>query len=270
MMMHVFPTAAAPFPEDIEGGTTRDPPQFLRPLLRRHGALLVTLAITLLSILLSVLCGVFLTPLMLGPITPTTILITVIIPAVVAPPIVYLAMRMAYELDVARERLQRISLTDELTRMFNRRYLFYSLALAIERSRRYRMELSVLMMDIDHFKSINDAYGHLAGDQVLKETARRILSEMRGIDFVARYGGEEFVAVLSNTGTEGAYILAERMRRFVAGTPVSTTTENIGLTISIGVAVLRNEDRDFRDLLERADGALYLAKTKGRNRVVVA
>ena len=126
-------------------------------------------------------------------------------------------------------------------------------------------------MDIDFFKSVNDTHGHDIGDEVLREFARRIAANVRGIDLACRYGGEEFVVVMPDTDTAYAYTVAERLRKSVESTPIEIgrAPGKLAITISIGIAQSENSDNDSaEDLLYRADQALYCAKKTGRNRVV--
>lgn len=160
---------------------------------------------------------------------------------------------------------------DGLTGAFNKSYLLDSLAHEIARSRRCRRPLSVLIMDIDHFKKINDTYGHLVGDEVLREFGARLAASKRCDDLLCRYGGEEFVAILGETGLSDATNLAERCRLAVCEQPFSTTLGPISVTVSIGAAQLPVDDRELnsQSLLELADKQLYRAKQTGRNRVCV-
>jgi two-component system cell cycle response regulator len=130
--------------------------------------------------------------------------------------------------------------------------------------------LALMMLDIDFFKSINDNYGHDAGDDVLREFAVRIRKSIRGIDLACRYGGEEFVIVMPETDLHVAGVVAERLRRSIAGEPfaVNKATKQIEVTISIGLATLELKGEAVGDVLKRADNALYRAKHNGRNRVV--
>jgi diguanylate cyclase (GGDEF)-like protein len=175
---------------------------------------------------------------------------------------------------VNRARLLRSGLTDILTGWHNRRYLESRLREEIVRCRRDRGTLACLMIDVDHFKSINDRYGHLAGDEVLRRVAQRVEAAVRGSDVTARYGGEEFVILLPGTDAEAAELLAERIRRAVAehGFEIAAATDPVPVTVSIGVAEHRAGDiEDLKlvgeRLLARADAALYAAKAGGRNRV---
>lgn len=173
--------------------------------------------------------------------------------------------------DYANDGLIRLAFTDYLTSLKTRGYFEQQLELEIKRSERKKTSFALLMIDIDFFKSLNDRFGHRAGDQVLRDVASILMRDMREVDTVARYGGEEFVIILPETGGTGAKLVAERLRRsvenakFFAGSPGAVER----LSISIGIAVF-DEDAQFRrDLIENADAALYYAKSHGRNRVVL-
>jgi len=173
------------------------------------------------------------------------------------------------ELDAESRLLQNAS-TDDLTGLHNRRSFDALFALEFSRARQNSRPLSVLMVDVDHFKRINDAHGHAAGDAVLRSLARIASAQARAVDAICRYGGEEFVIVAPDTGREGAMILAERLRAAIERSPVEHESQTIRLTASIGVASLQWEDTAAQDILRRADAALYRAKQAGRNRVVLA
>ncbi len=165
------------------------------------------------------------------------------------------------------EEIYRLTIIDGLTQVYNKRYLFEALEREIIRARRHARELSLLMFDIDHFKQINDEHGHLAGDFVLKELARVIQARIRRDEVLARYGGEEFVVMLPETQLDGARMLAESLRERVAEHSFVFQTDQIRVTISIGVAALTESDKSATELLKRADELLYEAKRTGRNRV---
>lgn len=170
------------------------------------------------------------------------------------------------------ERLKLSGLTDPLTGAYNRRYFETRSHEEVTNARRHQCPLACMFLDIDKFKSINDTLGHLAGDEVLRNVARLIKSQLRNNDVFARYGGEEFVILLPNTALRQACEIAERIRSLIAAQP-QPVSENLTVTISIGVAMvpeeLEEDDRTVaHKLLCSADGALYLAKENGRNRVV--
>lgn len=166
------------------------------------------------------------------------------------------------------ESVYRIMTTDGLTQVYNKRFLLEVLDRELARARRRQAPLSLLMMDIDHFKSINDRWGHLAGDAVLTEFARRIGNAMEGDELLARFGGEEFALVLPDTPLEEATQIAEMLRATVAKAPVLTESLEISVTVSIGVAEYSAADMaSVPALLEAADQMLYRAKNSGRNQV---
>jgi len=164
--------------------------------------------------------------------------------------------------------LYEMATTDMMTRLKKHHYFQAALAEERERSVRQKTPLSLIMMDIDHFKKFNDEYGHTCGDEVLKNVAAIVMQNVRQIDLAARYGGEEFAVVLPGTTRDAAIIVAERIRAHVEKALVPCDGENLGVTISIGIAEFKpGQDRDNKSLIERADKALYLSKATGRNRV---
>lgn len=163
-----------------------------------------------------------------------------------------------------------LAVTDPLTALFNRRYMERHVGTLVERAAARGKALSVLILDIDYFKSINDTYGHEAGDDVLREFADRLKASIRGIDLACRYGGEEFVVVMPDTDVGVAALVAERIRRRIAGAPfpIDRGAREIEVTISIGIAARTGPQDTAQQMLKRADEALYRAKRDGRNRVV--
>jgi len=164
--------------------------------------------------------------------------------------------------------LENLSITDALTGIANRRHFEWRLSEEIERARRYKYPLSALMLDLDHFKQVNDNYGHQIGDIVLQQVAQRLRRILRRTDFLARYGGEEFIVLAPQTPADRALILAERLRQVIAESPIPVADNlQIHITISIGVAVFPNHAQNESELVRAADAALYKAKQMGRNRV---
>jgi diguanylate cyclase (GGDEF) domain len=164
--------------------------------------------------------------------------------------------------------LENLSITDALTGIANRRHFEWRLSEEIERARRYKYPLSALMLDLDHFKQVNDNYGHQIGDIVLQQVAQRLRRILRRTDFLARYGGEEFIVLAPQTPADRALILAERLRQVIAESPIPVADNlQIHITISIGVAVFPNHAQNESELIGAADAALYKAKQMGRNRV---
>jgi len=165
-----------------------------------------------------------------------------------------------------------MAITDALTGLHNRRYMESHLGTLADQTVSRGKPLALMILDIDFFKSINDNYGHDAGDDVLREFAVRIRKSIRGIDLACRYGGEEFVIVMPETDLHVAGMVAERLRRSIAGEAfaIDKGAKRIGVTISIGLATLEVKGEAVADVLKRADTALYRAKHDGRNRVVSA
>lgn len=175
------------------------------------------------------------------------------------------------DLKRSNELLLELSNTDHLTGLFNRRFLMECLDKEVQRARRKDGQLALLLLDIDHFKRVNDTHGHLQGDVVLQKVALHIQKELRSYDIAARYGGEEFVAVLPDTSLKEAYNVADRIRLSVQGMHFAGSLSNERVTVSLGVALFPSPGLDDTDdLLRTADEALYLAKERGRNRVVVS
>jgi diguanylate cyclase (GGDEF)-like protein len=167
-------------------------------------------------------------------------------------------------------RLQQLSIYDALTTVYNRRYFDIRYGDEFTRAKKYKHNLAVLMVDVDYFKKVNDSYGHLAGDAVLREVAVGIKESIREVDFVARLGGEEFVVVLAETGHDGALMVAERIRTKIAGRTIQAFDEQVHISVSIGVAVYPDNTVNADMLIEAADKFLYKAKEAGRNCVVSA
>ena len=173
-----------------------------------------------------------------------------------------------HELRQALERIEQIAVRDELTGIYNRRYLVEALDRERSRAERLAAPLSLCLVDVDHFKSINDRFGHAAGDAVLRRLAQLVPAELRGIDLFGRLGGEEFLVIVPGTGREGAAACAERVRQRVAASVFPEVADGGRLTVSIGVATYAAPE-PVDATLARADAALYQAKAAGRDKVVV-
>jgi diguanylate cyclase (GGDEF)-like protein len=165
------------------------------------------------------------------------------------------------------EEIYRLMTVDGLTQIFNRRYFDEALEREVNRSRRYTRVLSLIVFDLDHFKLINDTYGHLVGDSMLRLISSAVKPRLRREDIFARTGGEEFAVLLPEIGLDGALITAEKVRSIVQASPLKHEQEQIRCTVSLGVAMLGTVEGTPEDLYKRADERLYEAKQAGRNRV---
>jgi diguanylate cyclase (GGDEF)-like protein len=174
------------------------------------------------------------------------------------------------QIERQRRELERLATTDVLTGVFNRRVLLERLELELRRCRRYGSRLCVLLLDVDHFKRVNDAHGHLAGDGVLVALGQILRTRVRGTDMAGRYGGEEFCVLLPETDLEHGRELAERLRQHVAAEVFTAGATPFRVTCSVGVAQFTDAREKVADLLQAADEALYRAKALGRDRVCVA
>ncbi|MEK6220864.1 MAG: diguanylate cyclase [Chloroflexota bacterium] len=168
------------------------------------------------------------------------------------------------------EKLAWLAVSDSLTKLYNRRYFFEEAEKEKERAINEEKPLALILFDIDHFKKVNDTFGHLVGDKVLEEVGKMLNENLRSSSIVARYGGEEFVLLLPDTQVHEAKIIADRLREYVGNKDIINGVHNVNITISLGVAGLRQGAKsEFMDLIGRADTAMYQAKTNGRNQVQV-
>jgi len=168
---------------------------------------------------------------------------------------------------ILEETLEKLSKLDSLTDLYNHRSFNDFSKIEFSRANREKKTYSILMIDIDYFKKINDSYGHAVGDLALQNVAMLCKYNIRSHDILARVGGEEFCIILPNTPKGAALILAEKLRLTLKTTPLVTDNKTIPMTISVGVAELHNNDTDHKSIIARADKALYIAKDKGRDQV---
>jgi two-component system cell cycle response regulator len=173
-------------------------------------------------------------------------------------------LRSTYEISLS------MALTDSLTGLYNRRYLEVHLEKLLLKNQESKKSLAVLLVDIDHFKQVNDKYGHNIGDEVLKIFSQRLLGNLRSFDLVARLGGEEFAVILPDVSEQRAWMVGERLRSSISDVPfvVAGHAEGISITTSIGAALIDHNQHTKHEVLERADKCLYEAKKGGRNAVV--
>lgn len=181
---------------------------------------------------------------------------------------IFAAVRDTTKRRQIEEELRQLAIQDPLTGASNRRHFIERASAELNRCKRYGAPMAVIMLDIDHFKKVNDTYGHSTGDEVLKKLVDCCQQELRTTDIFGRFGGEEFAAVLVETGQQAATQTCQRLLEQVEKLKIRTTTQNIGITVSIGITMHLADDMSIDSLLKRADDALYKAKSAGRNRVV--
>ncbi len=180
----------------------------------------------------------------------------------------YLSVQDVSEVVSYQKKLVRMNQTDPLTGVYNRNFMESQLEKEVVRCQRFKHDLSLLMIDVDLFKNVNDSYGHQCGDFALKEMTQRISAKIRQTDFLIRYGGDEFCCLLTETAPDKAIKVAQLLRRQICDSPFLFKDITFNVTISIGVAGFDEKDIDVESLLRKADSALYLAKQSGRNTVV--
>ena len=267
----------------------RDTPialRLLRDLMRQLGlwksVLLITAIVVACSIGLVMLSNTVMAP--PSRYVRTSLILSGLIPAMLAPPAVWFVIRLMLDADAARSAAERLAVIDPLTLAFNRRHFFEVGARAFDRARAGPAALSVLLLDIDEFKRVNDQLGHAAGDGVLTDVAQTCMDCMREHDLFARFGGEEFAVLLPDTDLVTATALAERLRLAVEVLVAASADEAVGhgpapthgavagltITVSVGVTTLTPAISTLDGLLAKADQAMYAAKRGGRNRVVAS
>ena len=247
---------------------------WLRDFFLRTTPLRAALAVGMVAAAASVLVTVTALLALFPSITPMFwigVALAVAIPMSIAPPIAWTLAHLLSELSSARRTVEKLAVTDVLTGASNRRHLHEVGTREVERARRAALPLSLLVLDLDNFKRINDVHGHLAGDAVLQAVGQICLTSARPYDLVARYGGEELVVLLPSTTPDEARLIAERLRHAIATLTVyGRSGEAITPTASIGVASLDAAAASLEALFEKADAAMYEAKRAGKNRVAVA
>lgn len=236
-------------------------------LLQRFGVVGLTLLMTLLAMLLSV--GITCGTLFVLQVDDwyMGILLALVVPAIIAPFTTYHTFALIRQLDETEQRLRVLATIDDLTQTFNRRHFLELARRECEKSSRYGFALSVILLDIDHFKQINDEYTHLAGDVVLSAVGSTTPAILRSSDILGRFGGDEFILFLPHTDRDQAVVTAERLRNALADLAIQHNGSQISFTVSLGVATSEAYQCSLDKLLYHADLALYRAKDNGRNRV---
>ncbi len=223
---------------------------------------------TLLTMLLALFCRWALSLFEDSPVPVHSYLVTGVVVAVVTPMCTYFFLSLLYQLEESRMVARQLSETDDLTQLYNRRYFMEEARHELQYAESQGRVFSVVLLDIDHFKSINDTHGHLAGDEALRRLGQLLRANCRKDQIIARFGGEEVIVLLPYTPLKTASMVAERLRKAIAGLTISAGGEAFGITASAGVAVWHPED-SLESLLSRVDEALYAAKAAGRNQVMV-
>jgi diguanylate cyclase (GGDEF)-like protein len=235
----------------------------------RQKILVISILATLFSIILSVSFLFILTSITKSLLFSKGIIPAIVIPLIVGPIISYINLRQSYLLTMASAEIKTLSRTDALTGLYNKRFFTELVEREIEMRSRYNFHSSLFMIDLDHFKRINDRYGHLAGDHVLQVVSRIILENVRNTDIVCRFGGEELVIYLPHTSSQQALVVAERMREAISESKVEFKDQVIPITASIGIASTESDVSDLNQMLQLADSALYEAKRSGRDQVLI-
>lgn len=241
--------------------------RFLLKLGKFKTILLITLVTSILVSIMTMMTSTF----VYHQIRLIDIQINVFITLIAAPLISTYFVNSMFELDKVRKALAHLATRDPLTQTHNRRYFMDIANMEFEKSMRHRLPLSLIMLDVDDFKLVNDQHGHILGDMVLRNLSDAIQPRLRNHDLMARYGGEEFAIVLPHTDASAAHFVASRLCEMVRTIQVQNSHgELIKISVSIGVATLQPRMRNLNQLIDAADQALYRAKRAGKNRVEVA
>jgi len=241
----------------------------IRQVILNQGVARSSFFITVISTLLSVVIAKTIATLLPGDSGKFNIVIAVVVPLLIAPPFSYIFISLYLELEKLREEVHALAMTDELTRVFNRRHFMMVIEHELRRAKRYQHALSLIIFDIDNFKMVNDTYGHLCGDAVLRELPQACHTVLRQCDVLARFGGEEFILLLPETEQANALQVADKLCQLIARQVIEYKNKQIQVTISAGVATCDPTTDTLDDLLSRADKALYQAKQRGKNRLAV-
>ncbi len=245
----------------------------LRSLLRRYGLLPVAALLTVSSMLISVVITVLLSYAFGGSPGPTGFTIAIVAPAIIAPFFSLQMLGLLNQLQRTEDRLRKLAITDDLTQAHNRRYFLDLAEHELARARRSGESLALVMFDLDRFKQINDTYGHLAGDEVLRRVSTLGRAGLRASDLFARYGGDEFAILLPETTLRQAEEVVDRLRDKLAGTAFTYQGHDFRSTLTAGIALFNphlDAAQTLDTLLQRADEALYAAKQSGGNRIGLA
>lgn len=242
----------------------------LRRLLLSYGLGRTMLLLTGASIVVSEMVNFVVSFIADGQVGWSSVMIAFIVPAMVAPLFSWFQLRLLYQLEEARAKLQRLAITDELTQTFNRRHFMEVAEGVFLQAQRGREPFSVVLLDADDFKQVNDAHGHLVGDEVLRQLAENIRKSIRKHDLLARYGGEEFIVLLPDTHLEEALEVARRIHEAILRNPAQVGDKPLKVTVSMGVSTFEPTMQSLDEVLSLADKAQYQAKHTGKNRIGLA
>jgi diguanylate cyclase (GGDEF)-like protein len=249
---------------------TRDTSGFFARLLRRHGLAGATVAVTAASVAASAAVTCAMMALFFGGVTRAAVILSVGVPAVLAPVFTFGQLRLIVQLQSAREELRHLSITDDLTGAFNRRHFVEIARREAARAAATGAPFAVVLMDLDGFKEINDRHGHAGGDHVIRAVSEACRDALPPDGVFARLGGEEFGALLPGAGPASARKTAETLRRVVSLAPIRWGGQAVRVTASLGVAAYAAAGCGVDALMLAADDALYAAKRNGKNRVEMA
>ena len=241
---------------------------WLYRILKERGIVYTMVLLVSCTSIVSVLVTVVFSWIFLGRVSLMGSTIGFLIPLFVGSPFSYMILRLTMQLEETREKLYQLSIRDELTGAYNRRYFIDQIEKEFERSRRYGSIFSVIMFDIDDFKLINDTLGHSAGDQVLQHLSQICTQHSRAVDTFVRFGGDEFVFLSPDLNAEQVIRFAERIRSLLVDQPVCYGEHEIHFTVSMGCCTRTSEISDRDTLLKCMDLALYAAKNAGKDRIV--
>jgi len=241
----------------------------MRRLLNTFGPVAATSLLTVIAVLCSIGLTAILDTILKGERPFTDLVIGATIPAILAPVFFYFIIRLTVDLQRRESELRIVASEDYLTGIMNRRHLLERAEHLFNLALRYNRTMSLGMIDLDHFKSINDRYGHRAGDTALKYAALLFRRHLRNVDLLGRYGGEEFIVVMPETPSASAFQILERLRAIFKETPIPHDGLILNLTFSAGLATLDGKVGDLYELVEQADRALYGSKRGGRDRTTI-
>ena len=239
----------------------------MRQLIQKIGKLNTVIIVTMLSTLFSLIVTYVISYLVQGNVS---LFFAIIIPLIVAPLTTWPLVGLLIKIDNLEKEMRTLATFDSLTGLLSRRAFFHDAKSFINFSEREKTPFSVIALDLDKFKNINDRYGHSAGDQVLKHFATTIKTIMRKGDLIGRIGGEEFALLLPNVSEDAAWILSERLHHAIRESIINHDHSSIKYTVSMGLVSLSSKEADnIENILKKADQSLYLAKETGRNRTMI-